>query len=402
MTLSLEKDIAAVEKIAAVPTILEAVSEITGLGFVCVARVTANSWHTCAVLDKLGFGLKVGDALDVTTTLCEEVRDTNAAIIIDSVRDSAQYCDHKTPRIYGFQSYFSIPLHRPSGEYFGTLCGLDPNKAELTQSSTTKTLSLFAELISRQLAAESAMRTTQTALSDEKETSKLREQFIAMLGHDIRTPLSTISNGTEILKQQAPPAIAPLLAIMQRSVQRIAALIDDVTDFTRGRMGGGISLNIRHEKSVAEFLYQAVEELRGVYPGHEIVSDIPADISLLCDGQRMVQLLSNLLKNAIVHGNQAAPVYVNAKIANGIFELAITNSGTAIPEDIQAKLFKPFWKSTTANVSEGLGLGLFIASEIAVSHGGTLEVASSATATTFTYRCRTADFVERRIEARPF
>jgi len=402
MTLSLEKDIAAVEKIAAVPTILEAVSEITGLGFVCVARVTADSWHTCAVLDKLGFGLKVGDALDVTTTLCEEVRDTNAAIIIDSVRDSAQYCDHQTPRIYGFQSYFSIPLHRPSGEYFGTLCGLDPNKAELTQSSTSKTLSLFAELISRQLAAESAMRTTHTALSDEKETSKLREQFIAMLGHDIRTPLSTISNGTEILKQQAPPAIAPLLAIMQRSVQRIAALIDDVTDFTRGRMGGGISLNMRHEKKVAEFLYQAVEELRGVYPGREIVSAIPVDISLLCDGQRMVQLLSNLLKNAIVHGNQAAPVYVNAKIANGIFELSITNSGAAIPEDIQAKLFKPFWKSTTGNVSEGLGLGLFIASEIAVSHGGILEVASSATATTFTYRCRTADFVERRTEARPF
>lgn len=386
MRQTLDADIATIEKISAVPTILEAVAEMTGLGFVCIARVTSDSWHACAVLDKLHFGLKVGDALDVTTTLCEEVRDQNAAIIIDSVSDSEQYRDHHTPKMYGFQSYFSIPLYRPSGEYFGTLCGLDPAKAQLTEKTTRNTLMLFAELISRQLASEVVLVEAQAALSDEVKTARLREQFIAMLGHDIRTPLSTLINGTEILRHHAPPSLKPLLDTMQRSSQRIAALVDDVTDFTRGRMGGGISLNLRHESHLEVPLQQAIAELRSVHPHREIIAELPAGLTLLCDASRLVQLLSNLLNNALVHGDPLAPVYVNVQQRNNIFELAVTNSGHAIPEGVQAQLFKPFWRANQAEAGQGLGLGLFIVWEIASSHGGVVEVVSSDSATTFTYR----------------
>jgi signal transduction histidine kinase len=402
MLQTLDADIATIAAISAVPTILEAVAELTGLGFVCIARVTPNSWHTCALLDKLDFGLKVGSELDVTTTLCEEVRDTNSAVIIDSVRDSELYRDHHTPRIYGFQSYFSIPLYRPSGEYFGTLCGLDPEKAELNQTATRNTLMLFAELISRQLQSEVVLVEAQEALSDEMKTAKLREQFIAMLGHDLRTPLSTLLNGTEILRHHAPPSLTPLLDTMYRSGQRIAALIDDVTDFTRGRMGGGISLNLRHESNLESTLQQAIDELRNLYPQREIIALLPAGIALFCDASRMVQLLSNLLKNAIIHGSASAPVHIHVKQSNGMFELAVTNSGRAIPAEVQAQLFKPFWRSDNAGAGSGhgLGLGLFIASEIAISHGGLLEVASSDSATTFTYRSRSAEFVERRVLTR--
>jgi signal transduction histidine kinase len=400
MRQTLDADIATIQKISAVPTILEAVSEMTGLGFVCIARVTADTWHSCAVLDKLNFGLKVGGALDVTTTLCEEVRDNNAAIIIDSVCDSERYRDHHTPKTYGFQSYFSIPLYRPSGEYFGTLCGLDPAKAQLTEKTTRNTLMLFAELISRQLASEVVLVEAQAALSDEMKIAKQREQFIAMLGHDIRTPLSTLMNGTEILRHHAPPSLTPLLDTMKRSSQRIATLVDDVTDFTRGRMGGGISLNLRHESHLELPLQQAIAELRSVHPQREIIATLPAGLALLCDASRLVQLLSNLLSNALVHGDPLAPVYVNVQQRNGIFELAVTNSGRAIPEGVQAQLFKPFWRTNQAEAGQGLGLGLFIASEIAISHGGVLEVVSSDSATTFTYRSYGAGFVERRELAR--
>ena len=396
MSTMLERDIDSVQKIGAVPTILEAVSEITGLGFVCVARVSADSWHACAVLDKLGFGLKVGGQLDVTTTLCEEVRDTNSAIIIDSVKDSERYCNHHTPRMYGFQSYFSIPLYRPSGEYFGTLCGLDPKSAPLTCTSTRQTLTLFAELISRQLVTEAILQDAKNALGDEVESSKLREQFLAMLGHDIRTPLGTIANGTEILRRTAPPTLVPLLDIMHRSTQRIAALIEDVTDFTRGRMGGGISLNLRAESNLEQVLQQVVDELRANHDGRQVLADFPTALAITCDSSRLAQLFSNLLKNALVHGSAVKPIHVHAKLSNGIFELGVTNSGPKIPLDVQAQLFKPFWQSSNSDVKEGLGLGLFIASEIAVSHGGTLEIASSDAATTFTYRCRTDEFLERR------
>lgn len=390
MKQTLDADIATIAKISAVPTILEAVAELTGLGFVGIARVTPSSWHLCAMLDKLNYGLSVGSELDIKTTLCEEVQHTGCAVIIDSVRDSEQYRDHHTPRLYGFQSYFSIALYRPSGEYFGSLFGFDPEQAELTREATRKTLLLFAELISRQLASEEVLDEAQAALSDEMKTAKLREQFIAVLGHDIRTPLSTIMNGTEILRHRAPASLTPLLDMMQRSSQRIAALVDDVTDFARGRMGGGISLNLRHESNLEAPLQQAIDELRSVYPQREIVAALPAGIALLCDAARLVQLLSNLLKNALVHGSPTAPVRVEVRQANGMFEMAVTNSGPAIPADTLAQLFKPFWGSATADGKQGLGLGLFIASEIALSHGGVLEVVSNDEATTFTYRSHIA------------
>jgi GAF domain-containing protein len=227
-----------IQAIGAVGQILETVAALTGLGFVAVAHVTDHSWTTCAVLDKLEFGLKVGDGLDVTTTLCEEVRATGSSIVIDHVLESDQYRDHHTPRIYGFQSYFSIPIFRPDGAYFGTLCGLDPQPAALSKPATLSMLQLFAELISKQLEVEHAHAAVQKELLTERETSELREQFIGVLGHDLRTPLSAVQTGIELLRLKYPdPHAQPLLQRMQRSIGRMSALVDDVVDFTRGRMG---------------------------------------------------------------------------------------------------------------------------------------------------------------------
>lgn len=149
---------------------------------------------------------------------------------------------------------------------------------------------------------------TRDALEDAIETSKLRERFIAVLGHDVRTPLHTILNGIEILGQYVQPAATPLLETMRRSGERITALINDVSDFVRGRMGGGISLDLRHETNLERVLNQAIDELRNVHPGRTIVAEVPAGIALLCDAQRMAQMLSNLLKNALVHGSATEPV----------------------------------------------------------------------------------------------
>jgi hypothetical protein len=143
--------VAEVQAISAVPDIMVTLAELTGLRFICVAHVTETSWTACAIMDRMNFGLKPGDPLDVTTTLCEDVRDTGMAIVIDSVDDSPVYREHPTPLMYGFKSYFSVPLFRPCGAYFGTLCGLDPNPASLNNKTTVTTMRLFAELISKQL-----------------------------------------------------------------------------------------------------------------------------------------------------------------------------------------------------------------------------------------------------------
>ena len=394
-------DIAAIQAISSVPTILEAVAALTGLRFVCIARVTDSAWTTCAVLDKLEFGLKVGDGLDVTTTLCEQVRATGEPVIIDNVSTDPAYKDHHTPRIYGFQSYISIPVLRPDGEYFGTLCALDPEVTTVSGAATVTSMTLFAQLITRHLETEHRLSESQVALLGERETSELREQFIAVLGHDLRTPLGSILLGADLLQNETLSARgASVVERMKRSARRMAGLVDDVVDFTRGRMGGGIALNLQHETSLHMPLTQVVDELRSAHPGRAIEVDFRLESPVQCDAQRIQQLLSNLLKNALVYGAPDAPVLVRCSSQNGIFELSITNHGPAISQATIDQLFKPFWRAAARPANEGLGLGLFIVSEIARSHGGDLDVASSDDATRFTFRLQGSHFVERRLSAR--
>jgi signal transduction histidine kinase len=370
----LQRDIAAIQAMGAVPTILETVAAITGLGFVCI-------------------GLKVGGELDVTTTLCEEVRDKGKAIIIDHVSESATYCHHHTPRIYGFESYISIPIFRQDGSYFGTLCGLDPKPARLSTPDVTSSMTLFAQLISLQMDADAQLADTRGLLADERETAELREQFIAVLGHDLRTPLGSISMAVEVGRRKEPDsAMRSLLDHIGRSADRIAALVDDVVDFTRGRMGGGIDLELRREEGLHLAFGQVIEELRGLYPERRIEAHLQPIPTLLCDRGRMAQMLSNLINNALVHGDPLRPVQVSVREEDGVFQLTVTNAGPRIPDEIKRQLFKPFWRGAGKVSSQGLGLGLFIVSEIARSHGGSIEVLTSDAATSFIYTVRRIDF----------
>ena len=394
MDQDLLKRVEEIQAISAVPKILETVAAMTGLRFVCIAHVTDDSWTACAVLDRLDFGLQPGAQLDVTTTLCEEVRDTQRAVIIDSVQDSDQYRAHHTPRIYGFRSYFSIPVFRTDGSYFGTLCGLDPEPARLTDNVTVSTMHLFAELISKQLDADNKLVEARAALLDERDTAELREQFIAVLGHDLRTPLGSILLGTEVLKLKHPdPATRPVIERIRRSAERMAALVDDVVDFTRGRMGTGIAMNLR-DAEVDPTLEQVVDEMRGLYPQRLIEAAIAPEIRLHCDPARIAQLLSNLLKNALVHGSDHAPVRVSASMAGGEFVLSVANQGGELPQGVIDHLFKPYWRATSRSGSEGLGLGLYIVDQIARAHRGTIEVSSAGGTTAFVFRLQGAGIAD--------
>lgn len=375
-----------IQAISAVPKILETVAAMTGLRFVCIAHVTDDAWIACAVLDKLDFGLAPGARLDVTTTLCEEVRDSGRAVIIDNVQDSDQYREHHTPRIYGFQSYFSIPIFRTDGSYFGTLCGLDPEPARLADNVTVATMHLFAELVSKQLEVDKKLVAARADLLSERETAELREQFIAVLGHDLRTPLGSILLGTDLLAHKHPdPASQPIVERIRRSATRMAALVDDVLDFTRGRMGSGIPMSLR-EADAGATLEQVVDELRGVYPQRVIEARIAPDLHLRCDPERIAQLLSNLLKNALVHGSAQAPVRVAASMVEGEFVLSVANEGPELPQEVIDGLFKPYWRAAARSGSEGLGLGLYIVDQIARAHHGTIEVSSQGGTTVFLFR----------------
>lgn len=127
MNNAITADIATIGRINVVPAILQVICESTGLRFAAVARVSDNSWTACAVLDTLGFGLKVGGELDLTSTLCHEIRGTHRTIVIDKASEDELYCNHPTPRIYRFESYISVPVFRTDGSFFGTICAFDPS-----------------------------------------------------------------------------------------------------------------------------------------------------------------------------------------------------------------------------------------------------------------------------------
>jgi signal transduction histidine kinase len=376
----------AVQALPCVPDILSVMAEMTGLRFVCVAHVTPTSWTTCAVLDQLGFGLQPGDPLDVSTTLCDSVRKADAVIVIDHVSQDDLFRDHPCPRQYGFESYISIPIYDTAGAFFGTLCGLDPRPLTLSEAKTVKSLTLFAQLISKQLEAEKRHADQVSELSEEKSTALLREQFIAVLGHDIRTPLSSILHGAQILQQRGGDSATLTIArTIQRSGQRIARMIDDVLDFARGRLGGGIALERQPVDDLGDALAQTVLECRTGYPQRSIVSDIAIAGTVWCNRDRVTQVLSNLLTNALRYGAAGTPVHVTARVDDGMFHLAVANQGDTIAPEKLGKLFQPYWRDDGGQPQRGLGLGLYIASEIAHAHGGSLQVLSRDGQTVFTY-----------------
>ncbi|QBE64204.1 GAF domain-containing sensor histidine kinase [Pseudoduganella lutea] len=386
MTQAWPHPVQAVQALPCVPDILSVMAEMTGLRFVCVAHVTPTSWTTCAVLDQIGFGLQPGDPLDVRTTLCNSVRQIDAPIVIDHVSQDDLFNNHPCPRQYGFESYISIPIYDSQGSFFGTLCGLDPRPITLSGSKTVKSLELFAQLISKQLEAEKRHADHVSELSNERVTSQLREQFIAVLGHDIRTPLSSILHGAQLLQRRGVDETTLTIArTIQRSSQRIARMIDDVLDFARGRLGGGIATELEAVDDLAEALAQVVVECKSEHSQRAIVSDIAIPGTVWCNRDRVTQLLSNLLANALRYGEAGTPVHVSAKVEDGTFKLCVANEGETIAPEKLGKLFQPYWRDDDGQPRRGLGLGLYIASEIAHAHGGTLSAVSQHRHTEFTY-----------------
>ena len=231
-------DIDAVQRIDAVPRILEVICRSTGMGFAAVARVTEGRWICCAVRDEISFGLQPGGELQVETTICHEIRQSQQAVVIDHVAEDQVYCGHPTPAMYGFQSYISVPIVLTDGTFFGTLCAIDPRPARLNNPETVGTFKLFAELIATHLNALDRLEASEAMLLSERQASELREQFIAVLGHDLRNPLAAIASGVRLIaKAKSPEETLAFAGLMQKSVQRMSQLIDNVLDFARGPVG---------------------------------------------------------------------------------------------------------------------------------------------------------------------
>ena len=204
-----------------------------------------------------------------------------------------------------------------------------------------------------------ARTVAETKLADEQATSVLREQFIAVLGHDLRNPLGAITAGTAMLLARSSLSArdASLVSLMKDSGTRMAELIDNIMDFARGRLGGGMMLN-RQPILLEPVLCHVVEELRTAWPERVIETEFRLVKPIDCDAPRLSQILSNLLANALTHGSPDGPVRVKTFLEKGISELSVSNSGKPIPPAALERLVQPFTREDVRSSQHGLGLGL--------------------------------------------
>jgi sigma-B regulation protein RsbU (phosphoserine phosphatase) len=221
-------------------------------------------------------------------------------------------------------------------------------------------------------------------LIKQTEIVSLREQLIAVLGHDLRNPLAAIIMAADLLYSSPDTDNALILATLKRSSSRMSELVGNIMDFARTRLGEGIVLN-RQDIVLEPVLQQVVAEFRLIYPLREITAFFKIATPVNCDSNRLAQLLSNLLANALTHGDANFPVYVNFILNNENLELSVINNGVPISADLHERLFTPFTRAACSASQNGLGLGLYICAEIAKAHNGTLNFTSSGNETSFTF-----------------
>lgn len=377
-------DIDNVLALASVTSILDVVRQTTGMRFVAVARVTDDRWIACQVLDEIEFGLTPGGELKVETTICNEIRQSRQHVAIDDVPADSHWASHHTPKMYGFRSYISTPVVLRDGSFFGTLCAIDPEPAKVQNTVVEQTFKLFANLIASQLDARHDLVVATAQLEAEREMAELRDQFLAVVAHDIRNPLASISAGARMLSKEADGKSKPILTLMRQSVDRMSSIVDNLLDFARGRMGGGIGLNLA-TADLSQHLEQIVGEHRASYPDNVIDTELDFATPVLVDPVRIGQMFGNLVGNALAHGDPAVPIVIKGKIADSVIELSVANGEQPIPDEARQMLFHPF-KRRQGSQEEGLGLGLYIADQIAKAHGGSIDVVSDFDQTVFTCR----------------
>lgn len=219
------------------------------------------------------------------------------------------------------------------------------------------------------------------------QVEQSRNLLLGMLGHDMRSPLQAIQMTASYLEalnagEQVPDAAGRLI----RSGARMQALLDDLCDFNRTRLGLGISV-IPKRVNLADVLAEELEELRAIHPDRQIELHVTGDSQGVWDGQRLQQLLGNLVLNALKYGAQDTPVRVMVTCDVTHVRIDVSNRGPAIERATLARIFDPLMRGDEQQSKDdrarNLGLGLYIASEIAKAHNGAIEARSDETETSF-------------------
>ncbi|MCR5884637.1 sensor histidine kinase [Rhizobacter sp. J219] len=222
------------------------------------------------------------------------------------------------------------------------------------------------------------------------EVDRSRDLFLAILGHDLRGPLSTIASCATLERRQRPDDCASAVVIL-RSVGQMKALLDDLVEYTRHRLGSALAIDPACLQ-LDQFARDTLEEIAAFSPGRALELDVRGDMQGEWDARRLHQALSNLVFNALKYGFAGTPVHIALDGTRpDEVVLAVRNTGKRIPADTAATLFDPLVRAADDGADSqlagaNLGLGLYVVREIAKAHGGSVDVSSDDTVTCFEMR----------------
>ena len=276
---------------------------------------------------------------------------------------------------------------------FATILSLNDELANLTRelswrnSEVERARARAAQLLD---AEREARERAEAAEAEARRLAAIQAQLAAVVGHDLRTPISAISMAAGLLKRRGvPEEQAALVERIVRSASRMDGIIRDLLDFSHARQGLGIL--VRSERTdVGELCRKVVHEQQGIRPDAQVEVRTEGDLEAAVDASRVSQAVANLVGNALQHG-AGSGVDVTATGAAGEVVIVVHNGGPPIPPDLIPHLFEPFRQGPPPpggpRPGGSVGLGLFIVREIVRSHHGTIEVQShEATGTCFTVR----------------
>lgn len=376
---------------------LDLACALTGMRVALVGEVTDTSWRSIQSIDSAGLGISSGMILDINRTFCKDVRASRAPVWFGDARIHPLFRHSPVPDMYGFRSYVSVPLVLNDGSIFGTLCTLDPEPKAVDEQQV-KSMNALSALVAAQIDGilnHDADSRTIDGLKQQGDSvgrrlaeyehsntellqvAKQREEFIGVLAHDLRNPVQAIRAGVDLLSMgELTASQQRVLGHINDSSDRIAELIDVTLDFARGRLGTGIALKLESWSDLSGILAMACREAMRPYPQRSCEVDLQLPRTFRCDAARLCQLLANLVINAAIHGAPGQPIQVQGRSQGDGIQISVANQGV-IPAAQLDRLFEPFSRPQERRLDSGLGLGLYIASQIAKAHGGTLAVTSS-------------------------
>ena len=290
--------------------------------------------------------------------------------------------------------WIAVPLG-PDGVLSGTLSFTIPSMpaGHESRARLQHLVEQCARALSRARLAESeraARRASEAAEAETRRLGKLQDQFVAMVAHDLRTPLSAIKLSVGTLFTGTEPSVAQRRKVDRvfGSVERIVEILHTLRDFTHARLTGGIPLETER-LDLGRLARRAVAEMEDAHPGRTIQVSLEGDLAIVGDGGRLLQVFSNLIGNAIQHGSIEGPVTVGVRGEGAAIVIDVHNDGSPIPPALLPSLFEPFRQGQAshelARHTGSMGLGLFIVHEVVHAHGGMVSVDSRpGRGTTFT------------------